>query len=56
MNKNYKNKKRVTIIILSVLAVCLFAGLICGDNGEGNVAFGGAGGTGDGNNSDSPED
>ena len=28
MNKNYKNKKRVTIIILSVLAVCLFAGLI----------------------------
>ena len=28
MNKNYKNKKRVTIIILSVLAVCLFADLI----------------------------
>ena len=28
MNKNYKNKKRVTIIILSVLAVCLFAGLV----------------------------
>lgn len=28
MNKNYKNKKRVTIVILSVLAVCLFAGLV----------------------------
>lgn len=28
MNKNYKNKKRVTIIILSVLAVCLFASLV----------------------------
>ena len=28
MNKNYKNKKRVTIIILSVLAVCLFTGLV----------------------------
>lgn len=28
MNKNYKNKKRVTIIILSVLAVCLAAGLV----------------------------
>lgn len=28
MNKNYKNKKRVAIIILSVLAVCLAAGLV----------------------------
>ena len=28
MNKNYKNKKRITIIILSVLAVCLAAGLV----------------------------
>lgn len=28
MNKNYKNKKRVTIVILSVLAVCLFASLV----------------------------
>lgn len=28
MNKNYKNKKRVTIIILSVLAICLAAGLV----------------------------
>ena len=28
MNKNYKNKKRVTIIILSILAVCLAVGLI----------------------------
>lgn len=28
MNKNYKNKKRVTIVILWVLAVCLFAGLV----------------------------
>ncbi len=28
MNKNYKNKKRVTIIILLVLAVCLAAGLV----------------------------
>ncbi len=28
MNKNYKNKKCVTIIILSVLAICLCAGLV----------------------------
>ncbi len=28
MNKSYKNKKRVAIIILSVLAVCLAAGLV----------------------------
>ena len=28
MNKNYKNKKRITIIILLVLAVCLAAGLV----------------------------
>ena len=28
MNKNYKNKKRVAIIILSILAVCLAAGLV----------------------------
>ncbi len=28
MNNNYKNKKRVAVIILSVLAVCLAAGLV----------------------------
>lgn len=28
MNKNYKNTKRVTIIILSILAVCLAVGLV----------------------------
>lgn len=28
MNKNYKNKKRITVIILSVLALCLAAGLV----------------------------
>lgn len=28
MNKNYKNKKRIAIIILSILAVCLAVGLV----------------------------